>query len=100
MPHSRESFSTRVTLQQIDAEIDPASINGEWMGFIKIAAEAIQPLLAATERLLSDPAQQNAKLPDLLNAMVESGQEVQALYTTGHWLDIDSLDDVVNAGNF
>lgn len=100
MPHSRESFSARVTLERIGVDIPPANIHGEWMGFIKISSEEIGTLMKVVEQMLGNDDLRRAKLPDLLNLLVESGRQVQVLYTTGHWLDIDSLDDVLHAGNF
>jgi phosphoenolpyruvate phosphomutase len=50
--------------------------------------------------MLTDKANRQAKLPDLLNRLTDNGSQVRVLYTTGHWLDIDSLDDVVTASNF
>ncbi len=41
-----------------------------------------------------------SKIPELVNALLASGQRVRVLYTTGNWLDIDSLDDLVLAGRF
>ncbi|MCB1752805.1 MAG: phosphoenolpyruvate mutase [Gammaproteobacteria bacterium] len=100
MPHSREAFSARVTLEHIGADIAPTGIHGEWMGFIKISADEIAAVVAVVEEMLRDAAMRRAKLPDLLNLLVASGRRVQVHYTTGHWLDIDSLDDVLHAGNF
>jgi NDP-sugar pyrophosphorylase family protein len=36
----------------------------------------------------------------LLNRLAEQGQEIRVIYTSGNWLDIDSLEDVVNASAF
>jgi phosphoenolpyruvate phosphomutase len=41
-----------------------------------------------------------AKIPDLMNGLVARGHRVRVFYTTGNWLDIDSLEDVVLAGRF
>jgi phosphoenolpyruvate phosphomutase len=50
--------------------------------------------------VLADSGGRGAKIPDLVNALVRSGRKVRVLYTTGNWLDIDSLDDLVLAGRF
>ena len=41
-----------------------------------------------------------AKLPRLLNALIAGGHAIEVRYTSGHWLDVDSLNDVVRAGEF
>jgi NDP-sugar pyrophosphorylase family protein len=36
----------------------------------------------------------------LINELVDTGHKVRAIYTSGNWCDIDTLEDVVNAGGF
>ena len=99
-PHSRESFATTIELQRIAPDIPGDAIHGEWMGFLKIDADEIAATRETVEHMLSEPGQRRAKLPDMINRLIDTGHPVRALYTTGHWLDIDTLDDVVHAGNF
>ena len=37
---------------------------------------------------------------DLLTELVKRGEEIRVIYTTGCWLDVDSLEDVLAAGSF
>ena len=37
---------------------------------------------------------------DHVNALIGRGHRVRVVYTTGHWLDVDSLDDILAAGSF
>ena len=41
-----------------------------------------------------------AKLHHLLNSIAGKGGDIRVVYTTGHWLDVDSVEDVVAAGSF
>ena len=50
--------------------------------------------------LVADPANRKAKLHHLFDELVRRGQRIRVIYTTGHWLDVDSLDDVLAAGAF
>ena len=36
----------------------------------------------------------------MLNRLVADGQEIKVIYIHGHWLDVNSLDDLDRAGNF
>ena len=36
----------------------------------------------------------------LLAELVQRGNPIRVLFTNGHWLDVDSLDDVVAASSF
>ena len=99
-PHSRRDFYQRILLCSAGEELPEAEINGEWMGLLKVSGDAMPRLRAVVARLLADPANRRAKMHHLLAELVHSGEEVRVIYATGHWLDVDSLDDLVAAGSF
>jgi phosphoenolpyruvate phosphomutase len=39
-------------------------------------------------------------IPDLLNHLVEQGHPVKVHYINGHWLDVNSIEDIDRAGDF
>ena len=98
-PPSRGAFQTQVTLKHIAPDLATASIHGEWMGFLRIGRRVLPEVTTAVEALARDKGR-GATLPDLLNALIARGRTVRVLYTTGHWLDIDAVDDVVAAAAF
>jgi phosphoenolpyruvate phosphomutase len=67
---------------------------------LRVAKAAVPKFKAAVAKLSGDPKLKKSKLHDLLTAMVKDGEKIRVIYTTGHWLDIDSLDDLVAAGRF
>ena len=99
-PNSRDTFSTHVSLKRLGDDFPEAKIHGEWMGFLKVSAKGFPIMKSALNELLSNPEQQQFKMPDLINMLVEDGNTIRVIYTTGHWLDIDTVQDVVVAGNF
>ena len=46
------------------------------------------------------PENRQAKLHSVLDELVRRGHRVRVVYTTGHWLDVDSLEDILAAGSF
>jgi phosphoenolpyruvate phosphomutase len=98
--NSREAFASKVFLKRVAQNIPEADRHGEWMGFLKVAAHALPVLKDTVTSLLSDRANAKAGVLLLINALIEAGRPVRVIYTTGHWLDIDSLDDVTHAGSF
>ena len=70
------------------------------MGFLKVSAKGFAIVKTTLDELLSNPEQQQFKMPDLINMLIEDGNNVRVIYTTGHWLDIDTVQDLVAAGNF
>lgn len=99
-PHSRLAFYHDVYLEQISQDLPEKDRHGEWMGFIRIANSALPDVVEKIMTLAADETNQRAKLDDLLNALIASGHNVRVVYTTGHWLDVDSVEDVVAAGTF
>ena len=39
-------------------------------------------------------------IPDLLNHIIENGNTVNVHYLNGHWLDVNSINDIDAAGDF
>ena len=39
-------------------------------------------------------------MPCFQHLPLRKEKSVRVVYTTGHWLDVDSMDDVVAAGSF
>jgi len=100
LPHSRRAFYERIHLGRCAADLPESGIHGEWMGFLRVAAPALPRVRAAVAALAGRPGGRAATLPDLLNELTAQGDAVRVIYTTGHWLDVDSLEDVVAAGSF
>ncbi len=70
------------------------------MGFLKVSPAGSAQLQTILAIMMADPANQKAGIPQLLQELLKRQCPIRVLYTVGHWLDINSLDDVVQAGNF
>jgi phosphoenolpyruvate phosphomutase len=99
-PHSRAAFYRRILLEDAGETLPAAQIHGEWMGFMRVAGSAVPRLRASASALIDAPGGRQGKLHHLLAALVRNGEPVRVIYTTGHWLDIDTVDDLVAAGRF
>jgi phosphoenolpyruvate phosphomutase len=99
-PHSRRAFYQQIWLTRCAEDLPEAEIHGEWMGFLKVGAGALPRVRALVAEMAADPANRKAKLHQLLTALAERGEKIRVIYATGHWLDVDSLEDVVAAGSF
>jgi phosphoenolpyruvate phosphomutase len=97
---TRRAMNGRVWLRECSVALPESRIHGEWMGFMKVAPGALPRLRAAVDALAAEAGGRRAKLLHLLNRLVADGESVRVLYTSGHWLDVDSLADVLNAGDF
>ncbi len=99
-PNSRNTFHTDIYLKQLSTKIPHDKIHGVWMGFLKVSASGASQLLMLLPKLLADPEHRKAGMATLFQELLKQHQSVRVLYTVGHWLDINHLDDVVQAGNF
>jgi phosphoenolpyruvate phosphomutase len=99
-PHSRHTFYREVFLENAGESLSGDRCHGEWMGFLKVSAPAMSRFRDTVADMLSDPVNRKAKLHELLCELVSRGEKIRVIYTTGHWLDVDSLDDVLAAGSF
>ena len=100
IPNSRRAFNAKIYLKQIGSNIPQARIHGVCMGFLKVSPGATTLITDIIVELLVDPANRKATISQLLQELLRRQYPVRVLYTAGHWLDINSLDDVVQAGSF
>ena len=98
--YSRQHYNRAVYVERIAGDLLADEINGEWIGFLRISAKIVPVVAEALRRLLSDPANRKAPMAALINELVNNGHKVRAIYTSGNWCDVDTLEDVVNAGGF
>jgi len=99
-PNSRRAFNSRILLTGAGEDLSEKTINGEWMGIMRVASDAMPAFREQVNRLAAEPANRAARLHQLLNTIASKGGDIRVIYTTGHWLDVDSVEDVVAAGSF
>tara|TARA_X000000368_G_scaffold404043_1_gene379665 strand:- start:1337 stop:2950 length:1614 start_codon:yes stop_codon:yes gene_type:complete len=95
----RSSLGNSIELETIGIDLSSEIIDGEWMGMIKIKKELRKDLYKLVKDLL-DNSSDKATMPDLIKLFKQSGNKVSVIYTSGHWIDIDSLEDLVKASHF
>ena len=99
-PHSRANYGDSIFLQSASESLDQGSIHAEWMGIIKISSK-IMPLIKEEVRNLSKEEDfSSMKMHHLLEHLCKIKQPIRVLYTTGNWLDVDTIEDVIRANNF
>ena len=99
-PNSRKAFNAQIHLKQLGRTVPPDMIHGVWMGFFKVSTQGITQLHEILTGLLADPIHRKAGMATLFQELLRRNYPIRVLYTVGHWLDINSLDDVVQAGSF
>ena len=99
-PHSLRYDEEDAFLTAIGPGLDPANIHGEWIGLMKMNSRGSAKVKAALEELGGRPDFRKLRFDDLFKHLLEQEQRVQVLYITGHWLDVDDLEDLSRAQTF
>ncbi|WP_413934899.1 phosphoenolpyruvate mutase [Nitrospira sp. BLG_1] len=100
LPNSKKAFNTKIYLKQLGNMVSRGHTHGVWMGFLKVSPTGSAKLQTILTTMMADPANRKAGIPHLLQELLNRQEPIRVLYTVGHWLDINSLDDVIQAGNF
>jgi phosphoenolpyruvate phosphomutase len=72
---------------------------GEWIGLARFTAQGSRWLREEIDLLEAEGKLDEADLPFLLTRLAGK-HAVRVHYVTGHWLDVDTLEDLSNARNF
>lgn len=97
----RSLFQQDVRLTHIGADSAPdAAANGRWIGLARVRGAGRDWLAEAMAELRRRDNFESAGLPELFNHLVARGRPVRVLYITGHWLDVNDLDDLRRAADF
>ena len=94
---TQEVYLTRIT---DDPRTDFELPSGRWIGMWRAQGEGCRALKKGLADLRARADFSRLNTPDLLNHLVSSGHKVRVLYIHGHWLDVNTLDDLDRAGSF
>jgi len=98
--HTRHDFYREVYLEEAGEQLPEEQRHGEWTGLLKVSANGLPAFRELVADLAADPENRHAKLYSMLNAVIRRQHRLRVVYTTGHWLDVDSLSDILVASDF
>lgn len=101
-PDDRAMYQQKVTLEQICNTRDwqGRRPDGRWIGMLRASGAGKAHLLEALEQLRAEEGFNSLAVPDLVNRLVRNGHAPQVQYISGHWMDINNLEDLQRAGDF
>jgi phosphoenolpyruvate phosphomutase len=101
-PDDRAMYQQKVSLEKVsrDSQWQGRKPDGRWIGMLRASGAGTPHLLEALFQLESENNFENKELPDLINRLVENGHSPQVQYISGHWMDINNLNDLQRAGDF
>jgi len=89
-----------VTLKAMDARLPKDRIDGEWIGLVKCTARGSKLVQGALVELEQRPDFHKLRFDDLFRHLLAGRVEVRVLFITGHWLDVDNVEDLALAQTF
>ncbi len=101
-PDDRAMYQQKVSLDQISdmGNWQARKADGRWIGMLRASGEGRACLVEALEQLRGEGKFEKSSMPELINRLVENGHAPQVQYISGHWMDINNLDDLQRAGDF
>ncbi len=99
-PYSLRYDEEDTFLTAISPKLPRDTIHGEWIGLIKTSARGSELIRAALAELGERSDFRKLRLDDLFRHLLAKQTKVQLIYHTGHWLDVDDLDDLASAQAF
>ncbi|NQV55101.1 MAG: phosphoenolpyruvate mutase [Rhodospirillales bacterium] len=91
---------TPVKLERISHDLTAEEINGEWIGLARFSEKGSEALRATLANLKDAGSLDASNMSDVFNKLVDGDVDVQVLYITGHWLDVDNPSDLEDAQRF
>ncbi|MFP6777662.1 MAG: phosphocholine cytidylyltransferase family protein, partial [Alphaproteobacteria bacterium] len=73
--------------------------SGEFIGLIKLSTAGAQTVRQELATMKREGVIDEADLPTLLNRLIARDEQIETLYVTGHWLDVDDAFDLAKARN-
>lgn len=101
-PDDRSTWGQAVALKRISSVPGTSgeAPDGRWIGMVRVRGAGRQWLEEALAELQHAPGFNGLGMPDLLNRIVAAGRTVRVWYIHGHWLDVNTIQDLERAGNF
>jgi phosphoenolpyruvate phosphomutase len=102
VPDDRALFRQDVELLSVTGKApEPGrEPSGRWIGMIRIRGQGKDWLFQAMDELSPRADFSSLGLVDLLNHLVRTGRKVKVHYIDGHWLDLNSAEDLDRASGF
>ena len=101
-PDDRAMYQQKVTLEQISSAThwQDRAPDGRWVGMLRVTAGGRAAVLSALAELQTADDFDRMGLPDLINHLIAHGHAPQVQYISGHWMDLNNLQDLQRAGDF
>jgi phosphoenolpyruvate phosphomutase len=99
-PYSIQYDESDVFLSRLSPGLPPDKTDGEWIGLLRCSPGGSKVLAAALRELSARPDFKKLRFDALFDHLLAAGVRLKVHYITGHWLDVDRLEDLAQAQTF
>ncbi|HOP98816.1 MAG TPA: phosphoenolpyruvate mutase [Verrucomicrobiota bacterium] len=99
-PYSARYHEEEPALVDIGSHLRHEEVNGEWIGLLKATPRGAEQIRSALDVLRAKPGFARMRFNELFLELLARGETIRVLYITGHWLDVDNLEDLTAANAF
>jgi len=99
-PYSLDYDEEPISLKVMDPQLPKYGVHGEWIGLLKATPNGSAAITSALDRLQQREDYATLRFKDLFQDLLQAGQSIHVQYITGHWLDVDTLEDLSKAQAF
>ena len=98
----RALFGQNTLLRHIaeQAAVELGQPAGRWIGMLRVQGDGLNWLHDALAEMQQQKNFAQLTIPDLLNHLVGKGHPIHVQYIHGHWLDVNTIEDIDRAGDF
>ncbi len=73
---------------------------GEWPGMVKLTMNGLEVVKDFIQEYRNKLEFQKMNIRDMLNQLVLNGMKIKIQTISGHWIDVNNIDDLSLAGEF
>ena len=101
-PDDRSMFDQQIYLKHVSENevTELGKPSGRWIGMLRVQGQGTMWLNEALDELQQQDNFTTLTIPDLLNYLVNKGMAIKVHYIHGHWLDVNTIEDIDRAGDF
>ena len=99
-PHSTRYDESDVFLTSFSHDLPAQKTDGEWIGLMRCSSQGSKILAEALQQLSTRADFKKLRFDALFAHLLGQGFRIKVYYITGHWLDVDRLEDLAQAQTF
>ena len=101
-PDDRSLWGQDILLQEISGQTctENSSSDGLWIGMMRVHGEGRKWIEEALDQLSEDDKFSTFDMKELLNKLVLNKRPIRVIYIHGHWINVNSLQDLERAVEF